>query len=219
MNVVHINKHKKHQNGSNIENIDYFLFDESSLLDDVIENEQTIDEYYNQYINNIKSSTAIINHEKSQNITDLKSNISLPQKNESNISNNIINQSTKQQLNLTSKNINKKCETDLNSFIQYLSLKLTKDKSSKISKDALIFLYKHMQQTYKISSLTRNDKREKKRIYIKLFKISSQIIQCFEKNPQLYLFPVILFMNHQRNQKKRTIQRVNYLKKILKLPE
>ena len=219
MNVVQKNKHEKHQNGSNIENVDFFLFDESSLLDDVIENEQTIDEYYNQYINNIKSSTAIINHEKSQNITDLKSNISLPQKNESNISNNIINQSTKQQLNLTNKNINKKCETDLNSFIQYLSLKLTKDKSSKISKDALIFLYKHMQQTYKISSLTRNDKREKKRIYIKLFKISSQIIQCFEKNPQLYLFPVILFMNHQKNQKKRTIQRVNYLKKILKLPE
>ena len=219
MNVVHINKHKKHQNGSNIENMDFFLFDESSLLDDVIENEQTIDEYYNQYINNIKSSTAIINHEKSQNITDLKSNISLLQKNESNIAHNIINQSTKQQLNLTNKNINKNCENDLNSFIQYLSLKLTKDKSSKISKDALIFLYKNMQQTYKIKSLTRDDKREKKRIYIKLFKISSQIIQCFEKNPQLYLFPVILFMNHQKNQKKRTIQRVNYLKKILKLPE
>ena len=218
MDALH-NNLPKCQKKSNIDAFDSHLFDDCFLFDDSDDYEQTIDEYYNQYLIDEKPPVAIQDNEKSQIISDLNTNINLTPQNETNIFYKNHDQSTKQPPDFANSEIKRSDEKSLNDFIQYLSFKLTKDKKTKISKEVLLFLYKHLQQFIKMKSLTRDDKREKKKIYTILFKCSSQIILCFEMNPQIYLLPVILFINHKQNQKKRTIQRVDYLKKLLHLSD
>lgn len=75
-------------------------------------------------------------------------------------------------------------------FIQYLSLKIVKDKNMKLTKDVLILLYKNIQEENQLSPLSRDEKRKKTKLYLKLHKYAQIIIECFEKEPQKYLTSV-----------------------------
>ena len=210
-----IMNHEKHKKGSNRDDFDSLQFSEYFDFDELNNDDLTFDEYYNQYITVEKPPAAIQDQKKSEIMTELKTHISLPPKNENDLSDNANDQLTKEQSNFTGNEIKINRKMSQNDFIQYLSLKLKKDKMSKISKEALLFLYRHLQQTYQMKSLTRDDKREKNRIYDRLYDHSSLIIECFETDPETYLIPVILFINHKQNQKKTTIRRVNYLRQQL----
>ena len=210
-----IMNHQNHWKGSNGDDFDSHQFCEYFDFDELNNDDLTIDEFYNQYFDVEKPPAAIQDHKNSEIVTELKTHIGLPQKNENDIYDNASDQMAKGQSNFTGNKIKINSKMNQKDFIQYLSLKLTKDKMSKVSKEALIFLYRHFQQTNQMKSLSRDDKREKKRIIDRLYDYSSLIIECFEEDPQTYLLPVILFINHKQNQKKTTIKRVNYLKQQL----
>lgn len=101
----------------------------------------------------------------------------------------------------------------IQSFIEYLNLKINKDKKKKISKDILLYMYKHLKEQIKFESLTRDEKRIKMKLITKLYKYSNQIKKCFEMNPDVFLVPIIVYSVQKNNQKIIKSKRKKFLKK------
>lgn len=91
----------------------------------------------------------------------------------------------------------------LEQFIEYLNFKINGEKNKKIPKEALYVLYEHLQYFLNLSYLTRDDKRIKNKIYMKLYAESLNIIFCLENMPHLFLDPVLIHLKSKTNNKKK----------------
>lgn len=186
---------------------------ESFFLDEELDQEESAnDEYFDNLIKDVFKEKSTTDHKKTKRITK-KEKITNQTKTNINMI-NIPSQYPKKQSNEEQIYYN----MNLYQFVQYLSLKILTDKYLNVTKNTLIYLYKLFQNEFKfMSTLERDDKRNKKKIYKKLHAYSNQIIYCLETNPIKYLKPVILYSNYQKNFHISHIKRVNYLKKMLKM--
>ena len=112
--------------------------------------------------------------------------------------------------------INKNSYNILNiqKFVEYLNMKINKEKTKKITKDILFFLYKHLKFHVNFEPLTREEKRIKEKLIIKLYKHSNQIIECFESNPDVYLLPIVVFSARINNQRIIKAKRKKFFNKF-----
>lgn len=183
---------------------DLFSFDYSDQYDVI----------FDELFREICGKTENKNHQKTNMITELTGSTNTCNKALMNsIIKDISNQALKEPLNKEQSELN---YLNLPKFIQYLSFKITKDENKNITKETLLYLYNYVQHENKLKPLTRDDKHEKQKIYMKLYSYSQIIINCFETNPQKYLTSVILFSNYKKNLHKHNIKRVNYLRSMLK---
>ena len=102
-------------------------------------------------------------------------------------------------------------------FNEYLNIKINKEKQKKVSKETLVYMYNKLQDHLKMPSLSREDRRDKKKIFNKLYKFSSEIYECFETDPQTFLHPVIMFSGIKFFQRYKNFEKVDDLKNALNL--
>lgn len=191
---------------------DKLLYECDFIVDEPDEEEQYNNGYFDKWMKDILEKESTKDHKKPHAISKITES-----KNRATKKINIINipkqptndHSNEEQIKFTNLN--------LNQFVQYLSLKITKDKNMNVTKDTLMFLYNHIQKENNMKLLTRDEKRSKEKIYMQLYNYSKLVIQCLEKDPQKYLSPVIIFANYKRNLHKSNIKRVHYLRKMLNI--
>lgn len=82
----------------------------------------------------------------------------------------------------------------LDEFIKYLNYIIKGDKNKKIPKDVIKVAYSVFQGYFRLPNLCRTEKRNKAKIFEKMHKISKIIMFCYDKKPELFLSPVILYM-------------------------
>lgn len=191
---------------------DKLLCDLEFIIDEPDEEEPYNNGYFDKLMKNIFEKESTKDHKKSHEISKITEN-----KNQAQKKFNIINIPKQPENNQSNEEQIKFTNLNLNQFVQYLSLKITKDKNMKVTKDTLMFLYNHIRKENNMKLLTRDEKRSKKKIYMQLYNYSKLVIQCLEKDPQKYLSPVIIFANYKRNLHKSNIKRVHYLRKMLNI--
>ncbi|KAK8841692.1 hypothetical protein M9Y10_026635 [Tritrichomonas musculus] len=82
----------------------------------------------------------------------------------------------------------------LDEFIKYMNYIIKGDKKKKIPKDVVKVAYSVFQSYFHLPNLSRTEKRNKAKLFEKMHKISKIIMFCYDKKPELFLRPVILYM-------------------------
>lgn len=80
----------------------------------------------------------------------------------------------------------------LKQFIGFLQYKIKGDRNVRFKKELLHSLYEIFQKKFKLEPLHRKDKRNKLRVFKKLFQIKDDVIYLINKYPKFYLDPIFL---------------------------
>lgn len=84
-------------------------------------------------------------------------------------------------------------------FVEYMNYKIKGDKKLKIPKDVVKYAYAVFQSYFYFPNLCRTEKRSKAKLYEKMHKVSKIIRFGYDKKPEIFLSPVILYMNTKKS--------------------
>ena len=101
---------------------------------------------------------------------------------------------------------------DFQRFKEYLNLKINGEKKKKVMKESLIIIYNQLQMNLEVGALSRDEKRDKNKILMKLYQNYTDVIKCIETIPD-FLNPVWTLLQQKLKKKKEKLDRKRALAK------